>query len=228
MGAAPLPPPCEAPSAQPSSSCSRPAPGGLAPRVPAIAACVREREMGHRGSCLPVLTSRCRLSSARFFGVDAEPADGMGLVALFSASCDTLAKEPESRDSRPSTALPMSVSVSKAEAFSAARSAASRACCAAFAAAACAFASMVARCVGEHHALAQTSLGGTRGLKPPRHGQADACPYSLSYFIYYLLAYLLICLLPYLLTYPRGLAERASHRRSHRLGRHGAASRRTP
>ena len=114
-----------------------------------------------------MLTSRCRLSSARFFGVDAEPADGMGLVALFSASCDTLAKEPESRDSRPSTALPMSVSVSKAEAFSAARSAASRACCAAFAAAACAFASMVARCVGEHHALAQTSLGrNARTLNP--------------------------------------------------------------
>ena len=196
MGAAPLPPPCEAPPAQPSSSCSRPAPGGLAPRVPAIAACVREREMGHRGSCLPVLTSRCRLSSARFFGVDAEPADGMGLVALFSASCDTLAKEPESRDSRPSTALPMSVSVSKAEAFSAARSAASRACCAAFAAAACAFASMVARCVGEHTTRSLKLRWEERADSNYRDGQADACPYSLSYFVYYVLPYLLTCLLP--------------------------------
>ena len=154
MGAAPLPQPCEALPARPSASWLCPAPGGLAPRVPAMA-WQREREMGHRGVCLPVLTSRCRLSSARFLGVDdAGPTDGMGLVALFSASCETLAKEPDSLDSRPSTALPMSVSVSKVEALFlasakasvpcfAARSAASRACCAACAAAACAFASMV-------------------------------------------------------------------------------------
>lgn len=102
-----------------------------------------------------MLTSRCKLSNARFLGVDdAGPTGGMGLAALFSASCETLAKEPETLLSRPSTALPMSVSVSKVEALFlastkasvpcfAARSAASRACCAACAAAACAFASMV-------------------------------------------------------------------------------------
>eukprot|EP00964_Phaeocystis_antarctica_P161557 scaffold133438_cov71-Phaeocystis_antarctica.AAC.1 len=103
-------------------------------------------------------TSSCHgsvLSNARFLGVDdAGPTDGTGLAALFSASCETLAKEPETLLSRPSTALPMSVSVSKVEALFlastkasvpcfAARSAASRACCAACAAAACAFASMV-------------------------------------------------------------------------------------